>query len=73
LGALKALSHAIYRSWTRRNGGEISNDDEKIQHFACMAFDLINYADDDTPKIRLLDKNPSFVATNHIGCNERHK
>ena len=45
----------------------------KVQHFACMAFDLINDADDDTPKIRLLDKNPSFVATNHIGCNERHK
>ena len=64
LGALEALSHAIYRSWARRNKGEIFNDDEKIQHLACVAiFDLINDADDDTPKIRLLDKNPSFVPT----------
>jgi hypothetical protein len=64
LGALEALSHAIYRSWARRNKGEIFNDDEKIQHLACVAiFDLINDGDDDTSKIRLLDKNPSFVPT----------
>lgn len=62
-GGLEGLSHAIYRSWARRNKGEICTDDENIQHLASMAiFDLIN-GDDDAPKTRLLDKNPSFLPT----------
>ena len=62
-GGLEGLSHAIYRSWTRKNKGNIYTEDGKIQHLASMAiFDLIN-GDDDAPKTRLLDKNPSFLPT----------
>jgi hypothetical protein len=62
VGGLEALSHVIYRSW--RNKGEIRVIDVgKIQCLSCMAiFDLIN-TDNDAPKIRLLDKNPSFLPT----------
>ncbi|XP_028401066.1 uncharacterized protein LOC114524145 [Dendronephthya gigantea] len=36
----------------------------KIQHLCCVAiFDLISMVDNDAPKIRLLDKNPSFLPT----------
>ena len=63
-GGLEALSHAIYRSWARKNKGDISNNYMKIQNLCCIAiFDLISMVDNDAPKIRLLDKNPSFLPT----------
>ena len=62
-GGLEALSHTLYRSWAKKNKGEICIHDEDIQHLASMAiFDLIN-GDEDSPKIRLLEKNPSFLPT----------
>ena len=56
---LEALSHVIYRSW--RSKGEIYvNDCGKIQLLACMAIaDLI--INNNTSKLQLLDKNPSFL------------
>ena len=58
-GGLEALSHVIYRSW--RNKGEIYvNDCAKIQRLALIAIiDLI--INNDNSKIRLVDKNPSFL------------
>lgn len=70
-GGLEALSHAIYRSWVKKND-IFTEEDGRIQRLACMAiFDLISVQSGDGeqtdinfgPKIRLVDKNPSFIPT----------
>lgn len=63
-GGLEALCHAIYRSWTKKYNTDIV-DDSRIQRHACMAiFDLVSgdgETENSTPKVQLVDKNPSFI------------